>query len=312
MSPTTSTPASEPQSSPSSNSSSISTQEATHVEQAKKLSMSTFLTPEIISYFIAGGCAGAASRTVVSPLERLKIIQQVQPRTSDGQYKGVWRSLARMWREEGFKGFMRGSTYPLDLVRSRLSIATASIALAAAPTASTSSSTSASATLLKSSTSTASIPKHAAALFHTTSAIHSASTAAAGAYTKTDLTIVGMTLKIMREEGGVRGLYRGLVTTAVGVAPYVGINFAAYEFLRGIVTPPGKSSVWRKLSCGALAGTISQTLTYPFDVLRRKMQVTGMKGGQVKYRGAVHALTSIVKAEGVAGLYRGLWPNLCE
>lgn len=45
-----------------------------------------------------------------------------------------------------------------------------------------------------------------------------------------------MTMKIMREEGGIRGLYRGLVATAVGVAPYVGINFAAYELLRGTGT----------------------------------------------------------------------------
>lgn len=121
-----------------------------------------------------------------------------------------------------------------------------------------------------------------------------------------------MTLKIIREEGGVRALYRGLVTTAVGVAPYVGINFAAYEFLRGVITPPGKNSVVRKLVCGALAGSISQTLTYPFDVLRRKMQVTGMKGGSVKYDGALHALSSVVKTEGVKGLYRGLWPNLLK
>jgi solute carrier family 25 phosphate transporter 23/24/25/41 len=63
-----------------------------------------------------------------------------------------------------------------------------------------------------------------------------------------------MTRKIVREEGGIRGLYRGLVATAFGVAPYVGINFAAYEFLRSIVTPPGKNSIARKLSCGALAG----------------------------------------------------------
>jgi Mitochondrial carrier protein len=63
-----------------------------------------------------------------------------------------------------------------------------------------------------------------------------------------------MTLKVMREEGGVRGLYRGLVATAMGVAPYVGINFAAYEALRGIITPPGKVTVARKLACGALAG----------------------------------------------------------
>lgn len=34
-----------------------------------------FLSPQTASYFVAGGVAGAASRTVVSPLERLKIIQ---------------------------------------------------------------------------------------------------------------------------------------------------------------------------------------------------------------------------------------------
>lgn len=39
----------------------------------------------------------------------LIMYRQVQPRVSDGQYKGVWRSLVRMWNEEGFKGFMRGN-----------------------------------------------------------------------------------------------------------------------------------------------------------------------------------------------------------
>ena len=63
-----------------------------------------------------------------------------------------------------------------------------------------------------------------------------------------------MTRKVIREEGGVRALYRGLVATAVGVAPYDEINFATYELLRGILTPPGQSSVIRKLACGALAG----------------------------------------------------------
>ena len=35
--------------------------------------------------------------------------RQVQPPGSNGQYKGVWSSLVRMWREEGFRGFMRGN-----------------------------------------------------------------------------------------------------------------------------------------------------------------------------------------------------------
>ena len=58
------------------------------------------------------------------------------------------------------------------------------------------------------------------------------------------------------------------------------------------------------------AGSISQTLTYPFDVLRRKMQVTGMGALGYQYNGALDALQSIVRTEGVRGLYRGLWPNL--
>jgi len=309
----------------------------------------SFWMPDIASYFIAGGAAGAASRTVVSPLERLKIIQQVQPRTSDAQYKGVWRSLVRMWNEEGVRGFMRGNginclrivpysavqfttyeqlkkwftaygtkeldtpkrlasgalagitsvcaTYPLDLVRSRLSIATASIPLQAQEVPPTSS--------------VMPVPGGKQTL---SSAYHTSSALKQTLSKRADLTVVGMTLKVMREEGGVRGLYRGLVTTAVGVAPYVGINFAAYEALRGVVTPPGKTSIVRKLACGALAGSISQTLTYPFDVLRRKMQVTGMAHGGLgyHYNGALDALGSIIRTEGFRGLYRGLWPNLLK
>lgn len=63
-----------------------------------------------------------------------------------------------------------------------------------------------------------------------------------------------MGLKVVREEGGIRALYRGLIPTAIGVAPYVGLNFATYEALRGIITPPGKNTAGRKLTCGALAG----------------------------------------------------------
>ncbi|KAH8083799.1 mitochondrial carrier [Cristinia sonorae] len=318
-------------------------------EKPKRQTLLQTLDPQIASYFVAGGCAGAASRTVVSPLERLKIIQQVQPASASGQYRGVWASLTRMWQEEGFKGFMRGNginclriipysavqfttyeqlkkwftsqgttpldtptrlasgalagitsvctTYPLDLVRSRLSIATASIPFSSpSPVPSTS----------------AAKPSLASA-FHTSSVASSpAARGVAATFTKAELTMWGMTLKVMREEGGVRALYRGLVPTAMGVAPYVGLNFAAYETLRGIITPPGKSSVARKLTCGALAGSISQTLTYPFDVLRRKMQVRGMNTLGIKYNGALDALQSIVRTEGVKGLYRGLWPNLLK
>jgi hypothetical protein len=102
---------------------------STHVQSVPMLQEENENRTDCFNH-LAGGCAGAASRTVVSPLERLKIIQlvyflsrnlllspwilnapfrQVQPRGSDTQYKGVYRSLVRMWKEEGFKGFMRGN-----------------------------------------------------------------------------------------------------------------------------------------------------------------------------------------------------------
>ena len=37
------------------------------------------------------------------------LCRQVQPRNSGKQYTGVWRSLVRIWKEEGFKGYMRGN-----------------------------------------------------------------------------------------------------------------------------------------------------------------------------------------------------------
>src|SRR5437773_9738581 len=45
---------------------------------------------------------------------------------------------------------------------------------------------------------------------------------------------------IYRTEGGIPALYRGLVPTVMGVAPYVGLNFAVYEHMRKLVTPDGQ------------------------------------------------------------------------
>ena len=43
------------------------------------------------------------------------------------------------------------------------------------------------------------------------------------------------------------------------------------------------------------------------------MQVRGMGTALgPQYNGALHALVAILKNEGIGGLYRGIWANLCE
>ncbi|KAJ1899659.1 hypothetical protein LPJ66_001966, partial [Kickxella alabastrina] len=62
-----------------------------------------------LKHLVAGGVSGAVSRTVVSPLERMKILFQVQTRGAGASYNGVFGTLAKIWREEGMAGYMRGN-----------------------------------------------------------------------------------------------------------------------------------------------------------------------------------------------------------
>lgn len=63
----------------------------------------------MVAAFCAGGVAGAVSRTVVSPLERLKILFQIQSVGREEYKLSVGKGLMKMWKDEGWRGFMRGN-----------------------------------------------------------------------------------------------------------------------------------------------------------------------------------------------------------
>lgn len=123
------------------------------------------------------------------------------------------------------------------------------------------------------------------------------------------------TLAIMyKTEGGVRALYRGIIPTISGVAPYVGTSFMTYGILRRFLTKPGEDGprAGRKLIAGAVSGSIAQTCTYPFDVLRRRFQINTMAGMGYRYNSMWAAVVQILKDEGPRGFYKGLLPNLLK
>lgn len=128
---------------------------------------------------------------------------------------------------------------------------------------------------------------------------------------------------ILREEGAL-AFYRGWLPSVIGVVPYVGLNFAVYETLKAALLKRGglrderELSVAARLGCGALAGTTGQTVAYPFDVARRRLQVSGWQGARelhsdhgsvVAYRGMTDCFVRTVREEGFGALFKGLWPN---
>jgi solute carrier family 25 protein 16 len=83
--------------------------------------------------------------------------------------------------------------------------------------------------------------------------------------------------------------YRGFTVTVMGMIPYAGTSFLVFgrcktllqdrfpqNSLEGLNTWWWPSKTVIDLSSGALAGAISQTAAYPFEVIRRRQQIGGI------------------------------------
>lgn len=276
------------------------------------------LSQPVVAAFCAGGVAGAVSRTVVSPLERLKILMQVQSAGRDAYKLSVGQALKKMWVEEGWRGFMRGNgtncirIVPYSAVQfSSYNFYKRNI-FESYPDAPLSPLTRLVCGGIAGITSV--FLTYPLDIVRTRLSIQSASFAELGDRPKKLPGMWATLVTMYKNEGGPAALYRGIIPTVAGVAPYVGLNFMVYESVRKYLTPEGDQnpSAARKLLAGAISGAVAQTCTYPFDVLRRRFQINTMSGMGYQYKSITDAVRVIVGQEGVRGLYKGIVPNLLK
>ena len=112
----------------------------------------------------------------------------------------------------------------------------------------------------------------------------------------------------------------------LGILPYAGIAFTLNEQgKRKILNMTGREpTTVQRMQCGAISGLFAQTLTYPLEVTRRRMQTMGIKdgAGAVGSLGLGHAalhqpaqptmmwtIRDVLQEQGVRGLFKGVTLN---
>ncbi|GAV65443.1 Mito_carr domain-containing protein [Cephalotus follicularis] len=269
-----------------------------------------------VQQLLAGGIAGAFSKTCTAPLARLTILFQVQGMHSDIaalSKASIWCEASRIVNEEGVRAFWKGN---LVTIAHRLPYTAVNFYAYERYK-----------NLLQSVLGLENRGGSASSniFVHFIGGGLAGVTAASATYpldlVRTRLAAQMSTIyyrgiwhafhTICREEG-ILGLYKGLGATLLGVGPSIAISFSVYESLRSLWHShrPNDSTVMVSLACGSLSGIASSTATFPLDLVRRRMQLEGVGGRARIYKtGLFGTIGHIFQSEGLRGLYRGILPE---
>lgn len=264
-------------------------------------------------YLLAGGVAGALSRTATAPLDRLKVLLQVQISSVKGKPR-VLPAILAIYKEGGFLAFFRGNG--LNVIKVAPESAIKFYAYE--------------------------IMKDVVMGFDGSKSkedigpmgrLFAGGTAGAIAQTaiypmdlvKTRLqtyasnegrapTLAKLSKDIWQQEGP-RAFYRGLVPSIIGMIPYAGIELAAYESLKNAShqilpnkTEPGPLI---QLCCGMVSGAVGATCVYPLQLVRTRLQAQRMNSS-IRYKGMIDVFQRTWKEEGFLAFYKGLLPNMLK
>merc|ERR1711887_103656 len=267
--------------------------------------------------FVAGGISAAVSKTAVAPIERVKLLLQVQAvskqLTEAQKYKGMVDCFTRIPKEQGFMSFWRGNLanviryFPTQALNFAFKDKYKDMFLKGVD------------------------PK---TQFWRYFAGNLASGGAAGAtslcfvypldFARTRLaadvgkagaerefTGLGNCISKIFKTDGLKGLYLGFNVSVQGIIIYRAAYFGCFDTAKGMLPDPKNTHIvitWMiAQSVTAVAGIIS----YPFDTVRRRMMMqSGRKGADIMYSGTIDCWRKIAKDEGGKAFFKGAWSNV--
>merc|ERR1711915_1148313 len=267
-----------------------------------------------IQDFIAGGISAAVSKTAVAPIERVKLLLQVQAvskqLTEAQKYKGMVDCFVRIPKEQGFASFWRGNLanviryFPTQALNFAFKDKHKDMFLKG-------------------------VDKKTQ--FWRFFAGNLASGGAAGAtslcfvypldFARTRLGAdvgkgagqrefngLGDCLVKIFKADGISGLYRGFAVSVQGIIIYRAAFFGLYDTAKGMT---GKTNIFVSWMIAQCVTTVSGIISYPFDTVRRRLMMqSGRKGGEVMYKGTLDCWKKIAKNEGAGAFFKGAFSNV--
>ncbi|KAJ3091891.1 hypothetical protein HK102_012813 [Quaeritorhiza haematococci] len=275
--------------------------------------------------FMAGAIAGAASRTVTAPLDRLRVYFQNASSDSGGALARFRIALRNIYAAGGVASFWRGNGLNVLKVAPESAIMFQALEWSKSQVASWEGSKdvkslSPQGKFLAGSMSgliaqTITYPLDTLKtriMSNVATSGKAASSSAAGAKGRSVLVV---TVKGMVKEGP-SAFYRGIVPASIGVIPYAGINLGVFDTLKSsyLAANPNATDIptMTILGMGCFSGSVACTAVYPLQVIRTRMQAQGSPSHPYVYRGIGDCIKQSIAREGLKSFYKGLGATLAK
>lgn len=126
--------------------------------------------------------------------------------------------------------------------------------------------------------------------------------------------LILQTARDMWSRGRFRYFFRGLPAGLIGVFPYSAIDMSTFEGIKLAYTQwageePGVAG---SLAFGAISGGVGASSVYPLNLVRTRLQAQGTPAHPQTYLGVRDAAWKCYQLEGWRGFYKGLTPTLVK
>eukprot|EP01066_Platyproteum_vivax_P008232 Platyproteum_vivax@DN3408_c0_g1_i1.p1 len=275
-------------------------------------------TKMFVFNFFAGGIAGGVSKTVVAPIERVKLLLQNQASSQQmatihtKPYAGVVDCFKRVYLEQGLISFWRGNW--ANCVRY---FPTQALNFA-----------------FKEKYQKFFVRHDPKKDFWKFFAGMLASGGAAGATSLAFVypldfarTRMGMDVgkdaserefksltdcvrQIVKKDNVV-GLYKGFGISVMGIIIYRAAFFGLYDTSKTMFfKDPKKAPIWATFGLGLGVETVAGVIAYPFDTIRRRLMMQAGRKTDLQYKGTADCFAKICSQEGIQGFFKGCYSNM--